>query len=74
MSTELKSNSVAEENTTMKLHRADWEAFQESCWENLTISQFQSEEEVDVPVALFTTKLNKIAEKNIANTLTKKSQ
>ena len=40
MSTELQSNSVAEESTTLKVHRADWEAFQESCWESLTISQF----------------------------------
>ena len=38
MSTELQSNSVAEESTTLKLHRADLEAFQESCWESLTKS------------------------------------
>ena len=49
MSTELQSNYVAEESTTLKLHRADWEAFQESCWESPTISQFVSEEGVEVP-------------------------
>ena len=65
----LLSSSVAEESTTLKLHSADWEAFQE-CRESLTISQLKGDEGVDVHVALFTTNLNKVAEKSIAKTLT----
>ena len=41
------------------------QVFQQPCGESLTISQFESEEGVDDPIALFTAKLNKIAEKNI---------
>ena len=54
MSTELQSKSVTEESTTL----------------SLTISQFGSEEWADDPIAIFATKLNKIAEKSIAKTLT----
>ena len=63
------NNSVVEERVQhCRLHRADWEAFQQSCGESLTISQFESEEGVDDPIALFTAKLNNIAEKNIPKT------
>ena len=53
-----------------RLHRADWEAFQQFCEESLTISQFENEEGVDDSIALFTAKLNNIAEKNIPKTST----
>ena len=53
-----------------RLHRADWEAFQQSCGESLTISQFENEEGVDDPIALFTSKLHNIADKNIPKTST----
>ena len=69
MSTELQSNSVSDERLQLwKLHhRADRKAFQEFCWESLTISQFESEEGVDDPIAFFITKLNKIAQKHTKN-------
>ena len=44
VSTELLSKLVAEESTTLEVEQADWEAFQESCWVSLTISQFEREE------------------------------
>ena len=53
-----------------RLHRADWEAFQQSCGESLTISQFENEEGVDDPIALFTDKLHNIADKSIPKTST----
>ena len=60
------NNSVVEERVQhWRLHRADSEAFQQSCGESLTISQFEREERVEDPIAFFTGKLNNIAEKNI---------
>ena len=45
------NNSVVEERVQhWRLHRADWEAFQQSSEESLTISQCLSEEGVDVPI------------------------
>ena len=58
------NNSIVEERVQdWRLHRADWEAFQQSCGESLTISQFENEEGVDDPIALFTAKLHNIADK-----------
>ena len=66
-----RNNSVLEKRVQhWRLHRADWEAFKQACGESLTIPQFESEEGVDDPIALFTAKLNKIAEKNIPKTST----
>ena len=65
------NNSIVEERVQhWRLHRAVWEAFQQSCGESLTIYQFENEEGVDDPIALFTAKLNNIAEKNIPKTST----
>ena len=65
------NNSIVEERVQhWRLHRADWEAFQQSCGESLTISQFESEEGVDDPIALFTAKLHNIADKSIPKTST----
>ena len=65
------NNSIVEERVQhWRLHRADWEAFQQSCGESLTISQFVSEEGVDDPIALFTAKLHNIADKSIPKTST----
>ena len=51
------NNCIVEERVQhWRLHRADWEAFQQSCGESLTISQFENEEGVDDPIALFTAK------------------
>ena len=47
------NNSIVEERVQhWRLHRAHWEAFQQSCGESLTISQFENEEGVDDPIAL----------------------
>ena len=65
------NNSIVEERVQhWRLHRADWEAFQQSCGESLTISQFENEEGVDDPIALFTAKLHNIADKSIPKTST----
>ena len=65
------NNSIVEERVQhWRLHRADWEAFQQSCRESLTISQFENEEGVDDPIALFTSKLHNIADKSIPKTST----
>ena len=65
------NNSIVEERVQhWRLHRADWEAFQQSCGESLTISQFENEEGVDDPIALFTDKLHNIADKSIPKTST----
>ena len=65
------NNSIVEERVQhWRLHRADWEAFKQSCGESLTISQFENEEGVDDPIALFTAKLHNIADKNIPKTST----
>ena len=65
------NNSIVEERVQhWRLHRADWEAFQQSCGESLTISQFENEEGVDDPRALFTAKLHNIADKSIPKTST----
>ena len=65
------NNSIVEERVQhWRLHRADWEAFQQSCGENLTISQFENEEGVDDHIALFTAKLHNIADKSIPKTST----
>ena len=65
------NNSIVEERVQhWRLHRADWEAFQQSCGESLTIFQFENEEGVDDPIALFTAKLHDIAVKSIPKTST----
>ena len=65
------NNSIVEERVQhWRLHRADWEAFQQSCGKSLTISQFENEEGVDDPIALFTAKLHNIADKSIPKTST----
>ena len=65
------NNSIVEERGQhWRLHRADWEAFQQSCGESLTISQFENEEGVDDPIAIFTAKLHNIADKSIPKTST----
>ena len=56
--------SVVEERVQhWRLHRANLEAFQQSCGESLTIYQFESEKGFDDPTALFTAEVNKISDK-----------